>query len=130
MSSDSIPADERMTPAELRVVREYLGLPGEWLARVLGVQDRTWRRWEAGASPIPDGVRLRIEDMEGETAQLVHASVRHLMDIPDPCVVTYRTDADYRHAHPEVTWPASWHRALIARVAEQVPGLSITYTEK
>ncbi len=127
MSAEDIPEDERMTPAELRVIREYLGLAGEWLARELGVQERTWRRWEAGTSPIPDGVRLHIEDIEERTAQFVHEVVQQLMDLPDPAVVTYRSDAEYRQAQPELRWPATWHRALIARVAQEVPGLVVTY---
>src|SRR5690606_819281 len=53
-----MPDDERMTPAEFRVVREFLGLTPEWLAAHLGVSGRTVRHWEQGKYAIPDGVRL------------------------------------------------------------------------
>src|SRR5690606_40083818 len=43
-----MPDDERMTPAEFRVVREFLGLTPEWLAAHLGVSGRTVRHWEQG----------------------------------------------------------------------------------
>ena len=41
-----------MTPAELRAIRKRLGLTGAALAEMLGVTDRTIRRWEAGTVPI------------------------------------------------------------------------------
>jgi hypothetical protein len=124
---DDIPDDERMTPAELRVIREFLGLSGEWLAERLHVQGRTWRRWEAGQSLIPDGVRIAIEEIEEIAADMVEQTVTQLMDVPDPTVITYRSDAEYRAAHPELDWPASFHRAILARVAQEVTALSITY---
>ncbi|WP_228981410.1 DNA-binding transcriptional regulator [Streptomyces sp. DH12] len=125
-----MPEDERMTPAEFKVVREFLGLTGDWLARHLGVSPRTVRHWEQGKYAIPDGVRLALEDLEARTAAFVSGIADALMDLPDPGVITYRDDAEYRVAHPEVDWPASWHRAVIARVAQEVPGLSITYPEQ
>lgn len=122
-----MPDDERMTDAELRVVREHLGLTGEWLAKHLGVSDRTVRHWEQGRYAIPEGVRLAIEQLEHVTAQAVGEAVQQLLDAPEPTVITYRSDAEYRAAHPEIPFPASWHRAVIGRVAQEVPGLSITY---
>lgn len=122
-----MPEDERMTPAELRVVREFLGLSSAALAKYLGVSDRTVRHWEAGKHPIPDGVRLEVERLEAYTAEFVAGVVEKLMDIPDPVVVTYRSDREYHAAHPEIPLPASWHRAVIARVAQEVPGLSIVF---
>ena len=122
-----MPEDERMTDAEFRVVREYLGLTGDWLAARLGVSGRTVRHWEQGKYPIPDGVRLELERLEAETAEFVGRAVEQLMDVVDPTVVTYRTDAEHQATHPGVRWPASWHRAAVARIAQEVPGLSIVY---
>ncbi|MDX3531181.1 hypothetical protein P1P75_33455 [Streptomyces sp. ID05-39B] len=51
------------------------------------------------------------------------------MDLPDPGVITYRDDAEYLAAHPDAEFPASWHRAVVARVAQEVPGLSIAYPD-
>jgi hypothetical protein len=122
-----MPEDERMTDAEFRVVREYLGLTGDWLAEHLGVSARTVRHWEQGKYAIPDGVRLAMEGLEQETAEFVGAIVGQLMDVPDPVVIVYRSDTEYRRAHPDLDWPASWHRAVIARVAQEVPALGIAY---
>lgn len=120
-----MPADERMAGAELRVVREHLGLTTRWLAEHLGVQERTVHRWEADVSPIPDGVRCAVEDLEARTAEVVSAAAAACLDTPDPAILTYRTDADYREHHPEQPWSASWHRAVTARVAREVPGLVV-----
>jgi len=122
-----MPESERMTPAELKVVREFLGLSSAALAKYLGVTDRTVRHWEAGKYPVPDGVRIEIEKLEAFTARFVSDVVEKLLDVPDPVVLTYRTDDEYHAAHPEVPLPASWHRAVIARVAQEVPALSIVY---
>lgn len=122
-----MPDDERMTPAEFRVVREFLGLSIEWLSTHLEVKPRTVRHWEDGAYPIPDGVRLEIEDLEARTAEFVSQVIDALMDLAEPTVVTYRTDQDYRSSRPDSTFPASWHRAVIARVTQDVPGLPIVY---
>jgi len=64
-----------MTDAELRVVREYLGLTGEALAAILGVDNRTIRRWEAGTHEIPDGAREQIERIEAMAAEMVTRAV-------------------------------------------------------
>lgn len=122
-----MPEDERMTPAEFKVVREFLGLTGDWLAAHLGVSPRTVRHWEQGKYAIPDGVRLAIEDLERLTGEFIGKAVESLMDLPEPGIVTYRDDVEYHGAHPESGYPASWHRAVCARIAQEVPGLSIAY---
>jgi hypothetical protein len=125
-----MPEDERMTPAEFKVVREFLGLTGDWLAQHLGVSSRTVRHWEYGKYAIPDGVRLEMEDLEARTGTYVGSLVEQLMDLPDPGVITYRDDAEYGASHPDHEFPASWHRAVVARVAQEVPGLSIVYPDQ
>lgn len=122
-----MPGDERMTDAEFRVVREYLGLTGDWLAAHLGVSSRTVRHWEQGKFVIPDGVRIAMEDLEARTSAFISAIIPRLLDLPDPGVLTYRTDEDYRQHHPEDGLPASWHRAVVARIAQEVPALEIAY---
>lgn len=124
-----MPEDERMTDAEFRVVREYLGLTGDWLAGHLGVSSRTIRHWEQGKYAIPDGIRLEIEDLERRTGEFVSGLIEKIMDIPDPVVITYRDDAQYHAAHPDIPFPASWHRAVVARIAQEVPALSIAYAD-
>jgi len=45
-------------------------------------------------------------------------------------VVTYRSDEQYHAAYPEIPFPASWHRAVVARIAQEVPGLAIAYPDE
>lgn len=123
-----MPEDERMTRAELRVVREALGLTGDWLAAHLGVSPRTVRHWEAGRYAIPDGVRLELERMEAVAAGVVEEGVKRLRDAPEPTLAVYASDEDVRAAHADSPWPAAWHRAVAYRIALEVPGLSIVYT--
>jgi plasmid maintenance system antidote protein VapI len=50
-----------MTPADLRATAAALGLKGRGLARALGVNERTYRRWLDGSTPIPQTVALACE---------------------------------------------------------------------
>lgn len=99
-------------------------------ARTPSVSPRTVRHWEQGKYRIPDGVREEIEHLEAATAQAVTAGVDTYRNMPDPAgvpLITYRSDDDYRAHHPEIRWPASWHRAVCARIAHEIPGLTIVY---
>jgi transcriptional regulator with XRE-family HTH domain len=126
----AMPDDERMTPAELKVVREFLGMSLKAMGEYLGVTLRTVTHWEQGKYNIPDGVRLAIEDLEARTGEFVGGIVEKLMDLPDPGVITYRDDIEYRAANPEIPFPAAWHRAVVARVAQEVPALRIAYQDE
>jgi DNA-binding transcriptional regulator YiaG len=118
----------RMTSAELQCMREYLGFTATTLSTHLGVAFDTLRSWEAGKRRIPHGIRREIEHLEELTAQAIAEAVTQLIDAPYPISLVYRSDAHYHQAHPEMdTWPAAWHRRIIARAAQEVPGLGINY---
>lgn len=120
-----------ITDAELRLLREYLGVSGEWLADQLSVAPRTVRRWEQGTAPIPAAVAEEVEHLVHEQEQFVDAILQSLPAehaTADPVwVVTYPTDAAYRDEHPDLPWPAGWHRAAIARVMAQRSDVRIGY---
>lgn len=119
---------DTISDAELRVAREYLGLTQDNLARLLHVQDRTIRRWEAGTQPVPDGAVLALERIEQIAADMIERGVLALNDASDPVILVYRTDEEYWAAHPDdLPYPASFHRAVVARIAHEVPGLEIEY---
>lgn len=122
---EGMPDDERMAPVEMTMVREWLALGEDWLAGHFGVDIATVWAWEAGDAPVPDTVRIGMEKLEAQAAQAVAAGVEALNDMPEPAVLTYRTDAEYRQREPEQPWPASWHRRVVARIAQEVPGLVI-----
>lgn len=116
-----------MSGAELRCLREWLGLTTRWLADRLDVAERSVHRWESEAQSVPPGVAAEVLRLSEITYDMLNSTVDELMDVPDPGVITYRSDEDYRQHHPELDWPASWHRALCARLADEVPGLRIAY---
>lgn len=121
---------EPMSDAEFRVLRESLGLTGDWLADHLVVSPRTVRHWEQGKYTIPYGVAKTLRGLEEETAGLVRETVAELLEAyktgPTSELVVYRTDEDYLAGAPEPVRSASWHRAFVARVAQQAP-VTITY---
>lgn len=126
-----IPDDERMTAGELRTVLGWLGLDQGDLARLAGVRDRTVRRWVAGAQPIPDGIRLLIEQTEDVTARAVGELVAACIDVPDPVVLVYRTDEEMHAARADTAHlPESWWRQVAARAAHELPGLRIAHRDE
>jgi hypothetical protein len=73
---------------------------------------------------------LAVEALETLTGQAVGEAVTQLaaLEMAARSVVTYRSDEEYHAAHPDIPFPASWHRAVIARAALEVPGLAISYS--
>lgn len=53
-----------MTPLELRTIRMRLELTQGAAARLVGVDGRAWRYWEAGARPVPVAVSLLLVVLE------------------------------------------------------------------
>lgn len=117
---------DRMTGGELLTVRDWLGLTGDALAAILDVDPRTVRSWEAGRYPIPDGVREDVEALEGHTARAVGDLVDALHEARDPAVIVYRTNAELWAARPDTRHlTARWWRHVVARAAQEVPGVAI-----
>ncbi|MGW5353384.1 helix-turn-helix domain-containing protein [Streptomyces sp. NPDC004031] len=119
-----------MSDAEFRVLRESLGLTGDWLADHLGVSSRTVRHWEQGKYDIPLGVARALRALETETAAAAADLTAEMTEAyatgPVPEVTVYRTDEDYLATNPTPRRTASWHRAMVARVAQQTT-VVVTY---
>jgi transcriptional regulator with XRE-family HTH domain len=123
--SDEAP-DGRMTGGELQTVREFLGLTGDALAGLLGVNPRTVRSWESGRDPIPERVRGDVEQIEADTAAAVGVVVAALNDARDPAITVYRTDDELHEARPDMGHlTARWWRHVVARACQEVPGVVI-----
>lgn len=119
-----------VTPAELRCLREFLGLTPAWLADRLGIRERRLQRMEAGTESIPDGVAVELEDLANATAEYVEQLIEELDGQGAvETLVTYRTDATFKAAEGlGLTYPASWHRAVAARVAERLDNVVLEYS--
>ena len=118
-----------MTGAELRVVRGGLGLSGPQLAAILDVDDRTVRRWELGETPIPDGVRRDVAQLQAATDAEVDEVVTRMIDGGDGLHMTvYRSDDDFWAAEPQMRpWPASWQRMVAYRVLQTIQEITLLY---
>lgn len=102
-----------MTAAELLCAREYLALPKAWLAKHVGVDPKTWWRYEAGKTPVPQHVEHKVKTLQHNTAKMVSA-IALKADKPGDQILTY---PDGHNTGTE--FPASWHRMVVARAAER-----------
>lgn len=117
-----------MNSAEIRAIRESLGLSQEELATFLAGDVRSVRRWDTGQEPIHDDNADSIRRLVDITNTTVRQKVINLRRQSNPAIVIYRSDDDMWADHPALApLPARWHRIIAARVAEHVPGLVITY---
>ncbi len=57
-----------MTPTDLRTAARDLGLSGRALARELGINERTYRRYLDGSLPIPRKVELAVMGLRATLA--------------------------------------------------------------
>lgn len=109
------------TAADVLVARERLGLTPEHLARLLDVTPETVTGWERGGIddlPVPERLRVlgQLEELEKATAEAVEDIYKSFMD---KTLVVYRTDEEYRAAHPDSRWSAGWHRRMCMRIADR-----------
>lgn len=122
----------RMTPAELRVFTERLGLRQRDVARLLEVNERTVRSWMQGRDLIAAGIAGDIARMVAATDDFVDQVADALGEQapgPDGCrwVTTYASDEAYLAEHPDASMPASWHRAAMGRVMHRLAGVRVRY---
>ena len=114
-----------MSPAELKTIRESLGLSAQWLADRAGVLQRSVQSWEAGRSRVPDDVAELLLKLEAQFAE----ATRQALAVVDeqtakqgqpPETVRlyrYRDDAALHAARPDMAGlPVTAHAALLARV--------------
>jgi DNA-binding transcriptional regulator YiaG len=110
--------DTPMSPVELRATREWLGLPVERLADILGNRTDQVRRWETGRAPIPAGVRGDLLAIIGDTDDAYREF--HSVAIAEKQLVIWDDDDAYAMAVPHYAdLGARWHRQLAARIAHE-----------
>lgn len=107
-----------LTAAEVRTLREGLGLTADWLADHLGIQTRTVQRWEAGHNAVAEFAADELLLLEAQAAEQVTAHVEAFTGTRVPAVLAIDDTA------PDC-WPAGWQRRIAFRVRQQVPGLRI-----
>ena len=122
-----------MTSAELKTIRESLGLTVTWCCIQQSVQERTWRHWESGRNQVPDGVA----DFIGKIEHLVNQSVDQAVSVvnltpnkPESVVlVRYRNDEDLWNYRKDMeSLPATLHAAIISRVRRKLWEIGVPST--
>jgi transcriptional regulator with XRE-family HTH domain len=125
---DDLAEEDPLTAAEVRIAREQMGLTGDHMAKLLGVNPRTLRSWEQGRDSVPGRIRPEIAELKEATDKAVAEMVEAQQDEDEPVLITYRDDEEYQAAHRGGRWSAAWHRRVCTRVAEQT-GARVDYAE-
>lgn len=115
-----------MTDAELRSVRENLGMPIRELAQVLRVKEEDITSMEHGTIPVPADLEAKVIKIERVTEEYVQrlgveSKARGFIE-------TYRFNAEMAARVPEYSsFGSMWHRSCALRVQEELPDLPMRY---
>lgn len=116
--------DSSVTPAELRSIRDALGLPIDRLAQAMGVTPRTVRAWESGrhGTHVPTDVATAMYTAYTAQADYVRARVHELAADPPErlTLLRYRTDEDLRAHEPDLPLSAAAHGIAQQHIAAEV----------
>ena len=120
-----MPENFKMTPAELKTLREKWGLSTNWLAEQADVRARTVQFWESGRSAVPEDVAalMMITDMRLES--IVDAAVEYITSLDQPptdvVLVRYKTDEDLWYYRPDmIEFPARTHGIVLALTKSEI----------
>ena len=114
--------------------RRGRGLTQEELAGLLGVAERTVRRWEKNEMPIPDGAAGDLDDLHAAFGERVLSSVDSLIDQMEQIeadakadevervveIASFKTPQSHELAHPGESW--EYHKALISTIGTILAG--------
>lgn len=133
--SETAPPIPPITPAELKCLREFLGLSSSWLAEHVHCDERRLQRMEMGQEEIPEAIGLAMDQIYTDTLDAVdrltekyRAQLSNKVD-GEVVMPVYRNDAEYARAFKHARFPVRWHRQVAARVADRLPELQLDYSE-
>lgn len=117
-----------MTPAELKTIRENLGLTVQWLAENAKVSHRSATYWEAGKGKVPDDVAALLESVAAKIQTAADEAIKQVNNIaiaqglPDEIVLLrYKTDADLHKYRPDfIGLPVTCHAALLGIISREL----------
>lgn len=108
-----------MTPAELKTIRETLGLPISWISKRFNVSARSAQYWESGERTVPDDVAEVLTRLDASFTAAAEQSALKAKDLGEQSLVIlirYKTDNDLWRFRPDMRGlPASAHAALLSR---------------
>lgn len=110
-----------MNPAELKTLRESLGLSSQWLAERAGAQLSTVLYWEEGDDPVPLEVAHMLEHLDDtqnlRAKNIVKAITARRTKPASIVLLRYRSDADLWMFESDLApLPTRCHAAMLARV--------------
>lgn len=124
-----------MTPAELKTMREAIGLSVPELAAFANnVQERTVRYWESGRNQVPkdvDTLVMGISQLLDARANELAEGIRELIKLggrlEGPFVlIRYKENADLWHFEPQwKTLPTTAHGAFLTRCRVALAGMGV-----
>lgn len=123
-----------MTPAELKTMREAVGLSVPDLAALVNVQERTVRYWESGRNAVPEdvssmvlGVDRQLDALVDQVMGVVREHIAAQGGEPEDIVLLrYRENADLWHFLPDFKpLPTTTHGALLARCRAALADLHV-----
>lgn len=117
-----------MTPDDLDAIGRLALGSDRWqseLARRLGVNDRTMRRWAAGENPVPAGIEPELLALAaGALLARIVALLESGMLPTEIALAVYRSDAEL-HALTGDRWSAATHREIMERLKIRLGGRRI-----
>ena len=118
-----------MTPAEMKTIRESLGLTPKWIAEHAGVKERAARQWEAGRSPIPKNVEEMLVDIDRLLDRSVAKVLTRIEEVEkeqgrtpnEVMLIRYRTDDDLWRFYPDLKpLPVATYAVVLSRLRRRL----------
>lgn len=122
-----------MTPAELKTIRESLGLSINWIAEQFNVSIRSAQYWESGERSVPADVSEMLESLDRLIDEYVDDTVDLVQELIDSGerpnqvnLIRYRTDKDLQKYLPDMAaFPATTHAAMLYRIRKELSYIDI-----
>ena len=122
-----------MHAAELKTLRESVGLSINELARMAGAQDHSVRNWESGKTGAPENVSSLLTALDRMLSISVDAALSFARDRintdgkpTDIVLLRYKTDADLWQYQPDFEGlPVSVHTAMLKRARAALADLHV-----
>lgn len=113
-----------MTPAEMKTLRESLGLSAQFLSDNLNVQLRTVQYWESGKKPVPKDVSDWLQNISNNFDRMLKQQTDALELLfvshgqpAEIVLIRYRTQEHLWRFLPEFhPFPETTHTAMLVRL--------------
>ena len=113
-----------MNGLTLKALRSFLFFTAPEAARMIGfVQERSWRRWEAGGAPVPTDVKVGIRALIISREMLLKQYISDIKKAGDkPVSLTFYTSIDHWLDAP-VMWRI--HCSVMAELAANLKNIEL-----